>query len=36
MRQVWFHNREFRTAVLLWKDPNADEANEGLDEGNIV
>jgi len=33
---VWFHNREFRTAVLMWKDPNVDDANESSDQGNIV
>ena len=36
LKQVWFHNREFRRAVLLWKDPNAVDANNGLIRGFFV
>lgn len=31
--QVWFHNHDFRTAVLLWKDSSADDTDESFDEG---
>jgi len=34
--QVWYHNREFRTAVLLWEDPDADAADENVDQGNVI
>ena len=33
--KVWFHNREFRTAVLLWKDPDAGNVSENFNQGNF-